>query len=176
MDTASHTRNILVSLGGGGRSGLEIEARPETLGERKNPSYLCRWIANRSFDAEATLEFNPETASDFAGLALVQNEKSYAAIGLTKGDDGRNIVMLIRHDKKGKRVLDTANIPVGEVSVKVEGRDETLRFYWRQKGGEWARLGGDECSDILTTQYAGGFVGATVGLYATSKSSSDPHH
>lgn len=106
----------------------------------------------------------------------MQNEKSYAAIGLTKGDDGRNIVMLIRHDKNGKKILATTSISSTEVCVKVEGRDETLRFYWRQKGGEWARLGGDECSDILTTQYAGGFVGATVGLYATSKSSSDPHH
>ena len=152
----------------GGKGGMELEARDETIDGRGNPSYLCRWIANRSFDAETTLEFKPRTARDFAGLALVQNEKSYVVIGLTKDSDGRNVVALVRRDKGGRRVLATASALGDDVSVKVEARDETLRFFWMQKGGEWTRLGDDERADVLTTQYAGGFVGATVGLYATS--------
>ena len=150
----------------GGRPGMEIEARPETLDGRGNPSYLCRWISSRSFDVEATLEFDARATDDFAGLALVQNENNHVELGLARDGDGRDIVSLVRHDRKGRRVVATALRAARDVSLRIEGRDETLRFWWRQAGGEWTRIGGDESADLLTTQHAGGFVGATVGLYA----------
>ena len=57
--------------------------------------------------------------------------------------------------------------PVEELSLRVEGRDEKLRFFLRQGDGEWRQIGGEEKADVLTTGTAGGFIGATVGMYAT---------
>jgi beta-xylosidase len=56
---------------------------------------------------------------------------------------------------------------VEELSLRVEGRDDRLAFFWRQGGGEWRQIGGEEKADVLTTGTAGGFIGATIGMYAT---------
>jgi len=39
----------------------------------------------------------------------------------------------------------------------------------RSQVRRWNAIGGDEDARILTTDYAGGFVGSAVCLYATTK-------
>ena len=71
---------------------------------------------------------------------------------------------------RGKKPLASATLPKnGAVMLKAEARNEVVRFFWSHDGKRWNAIGGDEDAKILTTDYAGGFVGSVVGLYATTK-------
>ena len=146
---------------------MEIEARAATIYERVNPSYLCRWLTSRSFDVETTVEFSPRSADDLAGLALVQNECNNYVLGKTLNADGKVCAALVRCDRDGRRVVASDPVADGVVSFRAEGRDEKLKFFVREQDGEWRQIGGEEKADVLTTGTAGGFIGATIGMYAT---------
>jgi beta-xylosidase len=73
----------------------------------------------------------------------------------------------MRCDKNGRRAVASVPVADGAVSLRAEGRDEKLKFFVREQHGEWRQLGGEEKADVLTTGTAGGFIGATIGMYAT---------
>ena len=153
----------------GGRPGVTLEARKVSLYERGNPSYLCRWLKNRNFDVKTVVEFDPKSSDELAGLALQQHEKCNYVLGKTLDANGRPVVTLVRHDNGGKKVVATAPLAKnGRLALRCKGKDVTLRFFWSENGKNWTAIGGEEKADVLTTATAGGFIGATVGLYATS--------
>lgn len=156
-----------------GRPGMRVKLRPVSIYERGNPSYLCRWITSRSYDACATLSFSPRSADELAGIALVQNENSNFVLGKTLGADGRIQIVLLRRDRDGKHLVGRAVLGKDcDVALRVEARGDKMQFYWSaDDGAAWAKIGGIEKNDVLTTATAGGFIGATVGLYATSAAS-----
>ena len=47
-------------------------------------------------------------------------------------------------------------------------RRGAIRFYFSEDGERWQALGDSYDAKVLTTDYAGGFVGTAVGVYATS--------
>ena len=84
---------------------------------------------------------------------------------------------------KGERLLpDTAKNRKGQASVLGEVKIETekpvtlqvtangddYRFNYSIDGKGFLNLGGTVSGDILSTNEAGGFTGAMIGLYATS--------
>ena len=97
----------------------------------------------------------------------MQNECNNYVIGKTIGNDGKMCAVLVRCDKNGKRVVASVPVANGAVSFRAEGRDEKLKFFVRQADGKWRQIGGEEKADVLTTGTAGGFIGATIGMYAT---------
>ena len=148
---------------------MTLEARKVSLYKRGNPSYLCRWLKNRNFDVKTVVEFDPKSSDELAGLALQQHEKCNYVLGKTLDANGRAVVTLVRHDNGGKKVVATAPLAKnGRLALRCEGKDMTLRFFWSEDGKNWTAIGGEEKADVLTTATAGGFIGATVGLYATS--------
>ena len=79
-------------------------------------------------------------------------------------------VTLTKCDKDGKKAIASATLSKdGAVRLKAEAKNEVVRFFWSHDGKRWNAIGGDEDARILTTDYAGGFVGSVVGLYATTK-------
>ena len=97
----------------------------------------------------------------------MQNECNNYVLGKTIDADGNVCAALVRCDRDGRRAVASVPVADGAVSFRAEGRDEKLRFFLRQGDGEWRQLGGEEKADVLTTGTAGGFIGATVGMYAT---------
>jgi len=154
----------------GGRPGLELEARPVSLYGKGNPSMLCRWVKGSTFSASVAVEFDAKGGNDLAGLVLYQNEECNYVLGLTADEGGKPSVSLVKCDKGAKKRIAVASLDKpGTVVFKADAKNEVVRFYWSLDGKSWNAIGGDEDAKILTTDYAGGFVGAAVGLYATSK-------
>lgn len=142
--------------------GLELKARPQSIYERGNPSCLLRWIKNNSFTAEVAVDFEPKTDDELAGLVLYQNETCNYVAGNTKCG-----VELSVHDKGGRRVLAQAP-DVNAKKFRAVARRGAIRFYFSEDGERWQALGDSYDAKVLTTDYAGGFVGTAVGVYATS--------
>ena len=51
---------------------------------------------------------------------------------------------------------------------------DNYQFSYSVGGEEFVNLGGTVSGDILSTNVAGGFTGALIGLYATSGNNSIP--
>jgi len=149
--------------------GLRLAARVEDLGGTGNPSYLCRWVKNMSWTAEVTVDFAPQGARDFAGLACYQNERHFYAVGVAQGADGRRAVRVRKVDgETDVTVGEAAPDAAGPVRVRIDADAGVVRFAFAAAGGAWWPVAGVEDATILSTDHAGGFVGATVGCFATA--------
>lgn len=152
-----------------GAHGLSLEVRPVSMNERSDPSYLCRWVKNKNFTAQTLLRFTPKGESDFAGMSYYQNEKNHYELGLMKMA-GRSCVVL-RQTKNGVcAVLAKAPLLTEKpIHLRIVSRGPIVTFAYSIDGRDWLTLGGQEDATILSTDHAGGFVAATIGLFATGK-------
>lgn len=67
------------------------------------------------------------------------------------------------------QLLETKPSPQGnsaELQIRIDGGD--VRFFYRGEEGAWQPIGGVLDGRVLSTRMAGGFVGATIGMYAES--------
>lgn len=118
------------------------------------------------FSAQTTVNFKPKSDNDLAGLTCYQSERFNYVFGITK--EGKKDILLLARTERGKTTI----IAKTEVDVKqpitlyVDGMDNDYKFNY-SVGGEVMNLGGTVSGDILSTNRAGGFTGAMIGLYTT---------
>ena len=102
---------------------------------------------------------------------VYQKETHNYVIGKTL-KDGKPVVALYKATATGwgpRQTLqkeEVATIPVGDapVTLKVVARNADYQFFCND-----VPLGGVQDGRILSTEYAGGFTGATSGMYATCR-------
>ena len=149
--------------------GLRLVATADDLGSTGTPAYLCRWVRNKDFTAEIAVAFRPRTEADLAGLAYYQNETCHYALGVTLAG-GRESVVLRKADKGPAKVVASALCTKpGAVRLRLVSRGKDVSFFYAEKGGDWQPLGGAQDASILSTDYAGGFVAATVGPFIVAR-------
>ena len=69
-------------------------------------------------------------------------------------------------DVIARRSLGRANGTPLDLQLRVSARDGAYDFHYREEGKRWQPLLLDADGRILSTEHAGGFVGALFGLYA----------
>lgn len=161
---------------------MELICRPVSIYEDKNPSFLGRWIKNFNFTSTITLTFEPKAKNELAGFVLYQKETHNYVIGKTLDENDKPIVALYKADKAGMRgpwgsmptrPTEIARASVGlseQVTFKVVAQGIDYTFFYSVDGGKnFTQLGDKQDGSILSTEVAGGFTGATIGMYATSK-------
>lgn len=151
--------------------GLVLDAREVSVYEEKNPSYLCRWIKNFNFTTTVSMNYQPRSKDDLAGFVCYQKENYNFVIGKTLDKKGKPVVALYRCENG--TVENVASVRVGNrnkkpICFKIEAKGRDYTFFYSFDGKEWKQLGGVQDGAILSTQVAGGFTGATIGVYATS--------
>jgi alpha-N-arabinofuranosidase len=162
------------------KKGLHIEAFEANIKELKPTSTLFYRQQHNNFSFETSMEYSPDSEKDLAGIVCLQNETSNYVFGVTKkGDD--YILLLERNQRKGRSrelsseiVANTkidVNVPI-QLRVKAAGDD--YQFSYSTNGTDFMNLGGIVSGDILSTNVAGGFTGALIGLYATTENNSLP--
>ena len=60
------------------------------------------------------------------------------------------------------------------IKLQVKAAGDDYQFSYSTNGTDFMNLGGIVSGDILSTNVAGGFTGALIGLYATSGNNSLP--
>lgn len=124
------------------------------------------------------MSFTPASENQLAGLALLQNEDHNFTFGKTM-QNGHEAVVLTRAGGKVVRpdgdivtaVTVIASAPVASTSLrlKVEGRGRYYDFLYADgTAGQWKVLARGVDAANLSTNRSGGFIGACIGLYATS--------
>lgn len=148
---------------------MELDARPVNIYEEKNPSFLCRWIKNFNFTSTITVDFKPSAEEELAGMVVYQKETNNYVLGKTLRN-GKPVVVLYKAEGKGfgrgmeKTEIASIDVDDAPVTLKVVAKGADYQFYCNDKP-----MGGAQDGRILSTEVAGGFTGATIGMYATSK-------
>lgn len=153
-----------------GNGKLELTVRPVCIEEMKNPSAILRSQQHTNFDTETKLEFTPQSSTDFAGFTLFQNEEFHFIFGKTLINGVESLI--VNRVEKGKETLGTVALSKEAakkaIYLKIAGKGHNYDFMYSSDGKKWETLVTNADGSNLSTRKAGGFIGALIGLYATS--------
>ena len=157
---------------------LRLRLRPERLTDLANPSFVGRRQQHMRFTARAALEFKPQHDYECAGLVLLQNNEFHFRFVITGGAE--TTVRLVKRSKPQPN-LRIISIPTGTDVTLAEFPIESNRFYFKVRADgqaysfyiatepeTWQPVAEGVDGRILSTPLAGGFVGAYIGMYASS--------
>lgn len=145
---------------------LRLRLGAERLSEHAGPSFIGRRQQHFSFCAQTEFEFTPASARECAGLALNQSPEYHYRFIVTLEE--QPVIRLVKRAAGVDEVLAQSPISVPKIHLKVEARGQDYSFYFADESGNWRALFENTDGRILSTPVAGGFLGAYVGLYASS--------
>jgi xylan 1,4-beta-xylosidase len=145
---------------------LRLHLRPHTLAELANPSFIGRRQQHINFTVRAVMEFVPRTANECAGIVLLQNNDFHFRFIVTLEDS--LVVCLVKREKGEEKTLFKQPIQAGRIYLKVSAANQMYSFYASTDCENWRPVAEDVDGRILSTTVAGGFVGAYIGMYASS--------
>lgn len=155
------------------KGNLVLYAKPIRLNDCGQPSAIGRWIDSYHFNAETSLEFNPLSSMDFAGIICFQDDSSYVCFGKTLDKTGRR-VLLMQACSRGETIMEeSVFIPddAGKIYLRISGSGKVyFNFYYSFDNIKWNKLNSKVSADCVSTKNAGNFTGCMIGVYATSKS------
>ena len=146
--------------------GIKFNLLPGNIYKRDPMSAIWARQQHGTFTAETEINFTPRNDKEIAGLALLQKEDHNFVLGKTM-KKGQLMVTLTRAEKNNVQIA-SATIKGGKLKLKVEGHDRYYDFYYAVENGDWQLLAKGVDASNLSTQKSGGFIGAVIGLYASS--------
>jgi xylan 1,4-beta-xylosidase len=146
---------------------LRLRLRPQMISKWENPSFIGRRQQHLSFAARTAMEFTPQNADEGAGLVLLQNNDfQYRFVYTLAG--GETVIRLVKRAAGQEEVLAERPVSAGRLYLKVEAIEQEYSFYYAIAAEAWEPLLENADGHILSTDVAGGFVGAYIGMYAGS--------
>ena len=147
---------------------LSIDPQVTRLDDVATPAFLARRQQHLVFDATTQLRV-PSKAGTAAGLAAFQNETHWYFLGTRRV--GTSVEVFVEK-RSGERLetLAAATLPAAaQLELRIAGNARAYSFWYRAPDGNWRALEENDDGSILSTDVAGGFVGAVVGPYARAE-------
>jgi len=151
-------------------SGLHIRLNKNAITELDTVSYYCLRQQHMSFKAHTFLQFQPEAENECAGLAIFQSHKYNYQFVLTLKDNAP-VLQVIKCANGEKTILAEQNCDKPSKAglfLQIRANGQELSFCYGQDGQSYTPVHEKADARILSTDTAGGFVGTTVGLYASA--------
>jgi alpha-N-arabinofuranosidase len=145
--------------------GLALMPNRDRLSGTGHPAFVARRIQHGTYDASVTLDV-PRVPGESAGIVAFQGEKHHFYLGVSRSAQGVTL-FLERADGGAPTKVFTHQIGnVETLELGIRGHNETVSFMYAVEPGKWLPVPGPYDGHLLTTESAGGFVGAVVGLHA----------
>ena len=148
---------------------LEMKLDADTLSTKGTPSYVCQRQLSFDFTAETKLSFSPAVENEQAGIAIYQSQSfNYQLLAGKKGD--ATVLSLVKTERDEVTVLkeEILDALYPDLTLRITENEQDLTFAYSVDGKSEKILADKVDARILSTDVAGGFVGNTIGLYATS--------
>ncbi|SHM69322.1 glycoside hydrolase family 43 protein [Gracilibacillus kekensis] len=145
---------------------LRLRAKKETIREEENPAFIGRRQQHIHFFVQTVMEFRPKSAHETAGIVLLQNQDFQFRVEVLLEDQQR-MIRLIRREAGVEQVIEKQPIEAKKIYMKVEAIGQDYRFYYSTDPFDWKQLAHNVDGRILSTDVAGGFVGAYIGMYCS---------
>lgn len=156
------------------KKGLKIIPFETTIKEVKPTSTLFHRQMHRIFTFTTTLAYKPISEKDLAGVVALQNEGSNYVFGITKkGNETYLVLQKNTSPKRGGEIVSeliaSTKLDIkSPITIQIEADGDKYKFNYSLNGTDFENVGGTVSGDILSTDVAGGFTGALLGLYATA--------
>ena len=159
---------------------LALKVAKEVITEPTNASYLGVRQRSYHYTAETRMEFTPK-AGEEAGLVILQSEMASVRFVVME-ENGKSVLRVVSFGDRlngGKTqektlengvILAQAALPVESVGItlKIMQKGQQLSFWYAPQDMDFSRISATVDSRFLSTEAAGGFVGNTIGMYASS--------
>ena len=156
-----------------GKGTLSVKLRPETASGNSNPSYLARRQQHWKGHVSTSMDFAPEKSGEKAGLLAFQGEKNHLFFGKVHDGSSHAQLQVMKAGADGtmevlERLALSDKKQEGTLSLKIDFDRNIYVFQYTFGDGEWTEFYRFTDGEYLSTRVAGGFVGSTLGMYATS--------
>ena len=153
-----------------GDGSLHVISGHDAAGSLGKPAFMGRRMRHASADFTTSVDFDPASSGDFAGLLAFMDENHFLAFG----QEGDRLVVRLRTDaeqeKQGALAASQELGTDGPIELKIAIREGTAQAFWRAKGAsQWQEVGEGVNVEPLASVHAGLFTGLVVGPYAYSK-------
>ncbi|MGC8824562.1 MAG: glycoside hydrolase family 43 protein [Bacteroidales bacterium] len=156
------------------KNGIQIKPFPVNISEVKPTSTLFLRQMHNSFSFTVSMHYTPMSENDLAGIVCYQNEKFHYVFGITKKDKAYYLV-LQRTEKGQSTLVASKSIELkGIVHLQVTAKGDDYQFGYSLNGTDFENVGETVSGDILSTNVAGGFTGALIGIHATTANDIKP--
>ena len=149
---------------------LRLRLKPVDIRTAGNPAFVGERITAKTFRAETRMTFMPiqaDSVATCAGLALYQSDTQLMTFVKTLSGSGRPVLRL--EQVRGGAVEQSFEEPLASdkpLTLRVEAVTPTeYVFSYSFDGKKFTPVGGPLDGRVLSTQEAGGFQGAMVGVY-----------
>jgi alpha-N-arabinofuranosidase len=162
------------------KEGLTIKPFSTNIKEVKPTSTLFLRQMHASFSYAVTMNYQPSSEKDLAGIVALQSERFNYVFGITKKGTDYYILLertsgKFRSREVESKIVASTKIDLSKpVRLQVSAKGDDYQFSYSTNGTDFVNLGGTVSGDILSTDVAGGFTGCLLGLYATSVNNSLP--
>lgn len=146
---------------------LRLYLKQTNLKEIDNPAYIGIRQEEYYYSVSTMMEFKPNSEKEWAGIAIVQSNEYHISYGYTM-KNGKYFLEIIECINGKDTFINEIEINCKKLYLKVVGKGQKLDFYYGTDGVSYNVLERDVSSTNLSTEIAGGFVGCTMGMYATS--------
>lgn len=154
---------------------LRLFLKPETITQLENPSFVGRRQQHQSFLARTVMEFPPQNENEEAGLVCFFNDKYHYRLTLNKKGACR-VIQLVKCDAGVEELLAAEEFEAEKVYLQAIAKGQDYSFYYGGRKGDFKPLVEGVDGRILSPDAAGGFVGAYIGLYASSNGAMSYNH
>lgn len=157
----------------GKKGSLALKLLPQTCSGNENPAFAGFRQQHNNGYASTAMHFKANHENEKAGMLIFQNETHFYFL-CQSVENGQPMVQLFKAAAKDKKdqmeLLAASPLPKikKELYLKIEARGSAYSFYYAMKKNKWTLLKDGVDAKFLSTQVAGGFVGAMYALYATS--------
>ena len=150
-------------------SHLALKLAPDTISSMGAPCYVCRRQLEFDFTAETILSFVPAAENEQAGIVIYQSQ-SYNYQLLAGMKNNKSVISLIRTFNDEVETIAEATLDdlFTKLSLRISQKDQDLTFTYSTDGAKYRTLADYVDARILSTDIANGFVGNTIGMYATA--------
>lgn len=151
------------------KNGLTMKLLPETCMGLGNPAFIGKRQQHLSCNATTEMTFDAVKPNEKAGMLIFQGE--YHFYYLCKSvKDGNQMIQLYKGNPttKAMDLVTETKVDAKKLQIKIEAQRGLYNFYFAETPGKWTLLKDKVDGKFLSTQTAGGFVGALFALYATS--------
>ncbi len=159
---------------------LALKAAPEVITEPTNASYLGVRQRSYHYTAETRMEFVPATGEE-AGLVILQSERASVRFVVTQ-ENGKSALCVVSYGDRlnGGRMQEDATenavvlakilLPPDSagITLKIMQEGQQLSFWYAPQDKGFTKLPVTVDARFLSTEAAGGFVGNTIGMYASA--------
>jgi len=150
---------------------LRLFTKKATMRSKEHPAFSGRRIRHKNWEFSAELEFVPKNANECAGIILLQNEDYQYRLEIFLYSKDIQSLRLIKAAGKNtdEEIINTVELHSVQKAIILKANciDMELSFFYETDNKNMTKISDGHDARILSTEYAGGFVGSLAGVFAS---------